>query len=96
MLTRNIVRTLIVSLLPLSFAATDAWAGPVDINRADAATIAKELNGIGPSKAKAIVEYREKNGGFKTADDLSKVKGIGSKMIERNRANIRTGEVQKK
>jgi competence protein ComEA len=95
MFVGKMVRMLIVALLPLSFTA-GALAGPVDINRADAATIAKELNGIGASKAKAIVEYREKNGSFKTADDLSKVKGIGSKMIERNRANIRVGEVPKK
>jgi competence protein ComEA len=95
MFSDKLVRTLIVSLLPLG-AGTLAWAGPVDINRADAATIAKELNGVGASKAKAIVEYREKNGGFKTADDLGKVKGIGPKMIERNRANIRIGEQAKK
>jgi competence protein ComEA len=95
MFAGNLVRTLTVAMLSLSFAA-GAWAGPVDINRADAATIAKELNGVGASKAKAIVDYREKNGGFKTADDLAKVKGIGPKMIERNRANIKTSEVAKK
>jgi competence protein ComEA len=95
MFSNTLVRALIVSLLPLGAGAV-AWAGPVDINRADAATIAKELNGVGASKAKAIVEYREKNGGFKTADDLGKVKGIGPKMIERNRANIRIGEPVKK
>lgn len=72
------------------------FAGPVDINRADAATLAKELDGIGPSHAKAIVEYREKHGAYKSADDLSKVKGIGAKAIEKNRANIRLGEVAKK
>jgi competence protein ComEA len=95
MYSNKLIRTLIVALLPLGTMA-GAWAGPVDINRADAATIAKELNGVGASKAKAIVEYREKNGAFKTADDLGKVKGIGPKMIERNRANIRTGEPVKK
>lgn len=76
--------------------ATAAWAGPVDINHADAATIAKELSGIGPAKARAIVEYRQKNGAFRSADELTKVKGIGAKMVERNRANIRTGESVKK
>lgn len=78
------LQALIASLLPVF-----AWAGPVDINRADAATIAKELDGIGKSRAEAIVAYREKNGAFKSASDLLKVKGIGQKVLEQNRANIR-------
>ena len=82
--TRRSIQVLIASLAPML-----AWAGPVDINKADAATIAKELQGIGLSKAQAIVAYREKNGAFKNADELSKVKGIGAKTLERNRANIR-------
>lgn len=81
---RRSVQMLVASLLPVA-----AWAGPVDINKADAATIAKELQGIGLSRAQAIVEYREKNGAFKSADDLRKVKGIGAKTLELNRANIR-------
>jgi competence protein ComEA len=74
-----------------------AFAGPVDINKADASTIAKELNGIGLSRAQAIVAYREKNGAFKSTDDLRKIKGIGAKTLERNRTNIRlssTGETK--
>ena len=82
--TRRSVQILIASIAPML-----AWAGPVDINKADAATIAKELNGIGLSKAQAIVTFREKNGAFKSADDLRKVKGIGAKTLERNRPNIR-------
>ena len=82
--TRRSVQIFIASLVPLM-----AWAGPVDINKADAATIAKELNGIGLNKAQAIVAYREKNGPFKTAEDLNKVKGIGAKTLELNRTNIR-------
>jgi competence protein ComEA len=92
MSTAKIIRSLI-AFLSLGLATSFAFAGPVDINHADAATIAKELNGIGPSRAKAIVEYREKNGAFKSADDLRKVKGVGAKAIERNRANIRTAAV---
>jgi competence protein ComEA len=81
---RHSVQVLIASLMPLL-----AWAGPVDINSADAPTIAKELQGIGLSRAHAIVAYREKNGAFKSADELRKIKGIGAKTLERNRANIR-------
>jgi competence protein ComEA len=81
---RKSVQLLVASLLPMS-----VFAGPVDINKADAATIAKELQGIGLSRAQAIVEYRDKNGAFKSADELRKVKGIGAKTIELNRPNIR-------
>jgi competence protein ComEA len=66
-----------------------AVAGPVNVNSADAAQIARELKGVGLARAQAIVTYRDKNGPFKTADDLRKVKGFGAKMLERNRANIR-------
>lgn len=68
-------------------------AGPVDINTADAATISAELKGIGLSKAQAIVEYRSKHGPFKSADDLSLVKGIGDRTVELNRADIRVKPV---
>jgi competence protein ComEA len=63
-------------------------AGPVDVNTADAETLSAELEGIGMSKAMAIVEYREANGPFKSPDDLILVKGIGERTIELNRQNI--------
>ena len=66
-----------------------AWAGPVDINTADAKTLAAELRGVGDTTATAIVAYRTANGPFKTVDDLRKVKGIGDKILEQNRANLK-------
>jgi len=67
------------------------YAEPVNINTADAAALAKALNGIGPAKAKAIVSYRDKNGPFKSVDQLAMVEGITQKLIDRNRADIRLG-----
>jgi competence protein ComEA len=71
-------------------------AGPVNVNTADADTIAAELNGIGPAKAQAIIEYREKHGPFKSPEDLSLVKGIGDRTVELNRADILVGPAAKK
>jgi len=82
---RSLVQGLIVSLLP----AGAAIAGPVNLNSADAATLAKELDGIGPAKAQAIIEFRQKNGPFKSPEDLLKVDGIGERVLEQNRGNIR-------
>lgn len=73
-----------------------AFAGPVDVNTADAQTISSELKGVGLAKAKAIVEYRKKHGPFKRPDDLSLVKGIGDRTVELNRANIRIATQKKK
>ena len=63
-------------------------ATPVNVNQADAATLAKSLNGIGLGKAHAIVAWREAHGPFKKVDDLRHVKGIGKATIERNRGTI--------
>ncbi len=82
---RTLVQGLILSLLP----AGAALAGPVNLNSADAATLASELDGIGPAKAQAIVEFRQKNGPFRNPEDLLKVEGIGERVLEQNRGNIR-------
>ena len=82
---------LAVLLLPVL-----ALAGPVNINTADAETISAELKGIGLSKAKAIVEYREKHGPFRSADDLSLVKGIGERTVDINRSDIQVSRPKRK
>lgn len=86
-------RILFLAILGLLPALADA--GPVDINTADAATIARELNGVGESRARAIVEFREKNGRFASPDDVLKVSGIGPQVLKLNRDNIRTGQAAK-
>ena len=74
--------TLLSVLLALSF---NLFAAPVNINTADAKTLAANINGVGNKKAEEIVQYRDKHGPFKSAEDLTKVKGIGPSLIEKNR-----------
>ena len=82
MTIRAVLVLLVISFFNVSFAA------PVNINQASAEQISSALKGIGPSKAAAIIEYREENGPFQTADELTGVKGIGQKTIDKNRVNI--------
>ncbi len=88
MTLKKLVPTVVAMFALLPFAAL---ADPVNINTADATELAKSLNGIGPAKAQAIVSYREKNGPFKSADQLALVEGISQKLIDRNRSDIRLG-----
>lgn len=83
-----ILKSLLLSLV-LSFSAFAA--GPVNINTADATTLAANLNGVGAAKAQAIVEHRQANGPFKSADQLASVKGIGLATVEKNRDRIQVG-----
>lgn len=65
----------------------------VNINTADAETLALALDGIGMAKAQEIIVYREQNGDFKTVDDLQNVRGIGKATLERNRSRILIGTI---
>ncbi len=78
-------------LLSLFMGPALCVAGPVNINAADADTLARELKGIGPARATAIVAYRQQHGPFRSVDDLSLIKGIGKSVIDRNRADLRIG-----
>lgn len=82
----KLVKPLLVTLL---FAAWgSAIAGTVNINSMSASELAENLSGIGTAKALAIVEYRKQNGPFKSIDGLGNVRGIGEKLIAKNRGNI--------
>ena len=82
-------KTLVALALALACTLPAVAATPVNINKADAQTIASSLDGVGTSKAEAIVAYRDAHGPFKSADELGNVKGIGDKTVARNRDAIR-------
>ncbi len=92
----NILRKSIVLLLFATAVPMVGFAGPVNINTADAATISAELQGVGLTKAQAIVDYRKAHGPFRSYEDLTLVKGIGARTVEINRDNILFKEADKK
>ncbi len=88
------VQKMLFVLLLSGAAVVMAGGGSVNINTADADTLMKILKGVGPAKAEAIVEYRKKNGPFKSPDQLADVSGIGKKLVEENREVITVGEAK--
>lgn len=73
----------LLAVSPLAFSADQ-----VDINTADAATLAEALTGVGAAKAQAIVDYREQHGPFKSVDELAMVDGIGEKTLAANKDKL--------
>ncbi|MGH8215482.1 MAG: ComEA family DNA-binding protein [Rhodanobacteraceae bacterium] len=82
-------KSLAALALCLAFSLPALAATPVNINKADAQTIATSLDGVGLAKAQAIVSYRSAHGAFKSVDDVGNVKGVGDKTLARNREAIR-------
>ena len=60
----------------------------IDINSADAATLAEVLDGVGLVKAQAIIDYREQFGKFQSLEQLLEVSGIGVATLENNRHRL--------
>lgn len=90
-MSKTVSRLIRCGLLVTALVAGAAFAAPetVNVNRADAQTIADVLKGVGLSRAQAIVEYREQNGEFRDAYELANIKGIGERTVEQNEAKIR-------
>ncbi len=83
---QSLARFLVVSIASLFLLSTYAVA-QVEVNSADQIAL-ESVRGLGPSKAKAILAERKKNGPFKDANDLhTRVKGIGEKTVERMMQN---------
>ncbi len=83
MLIRKVIAFVVLCLFSVS-----AFCMQVNINTASADEIAEALIGIGKKKAAAIVAYRKQHGDFISIEQLSNVKGIGEKTIEKNRSDI--------
>lgn len=61
---------------------------PVNINTASVQELSQGLTGIGTKRAESIVKYREENGSFTSVDELINIKGIGEKVLGKNRERI--------
>ena len=88
---RTLLALLAITVSSAVLAQDTASGGPpmqVNINTADAETLASVLSGVGLKKAQAIVEHREHHGRFDAVADLTKVKGIGEATVTRNAAKI--------
>ena len=81
-------KLLLVLVSALSFSIS-AWAA-VDLNTASQAEL-ETVKGIGPAKAKAIIEFRKKNGDFRSVNDLDKVPGFGKKTLDMVKKDITVG-----
>lgn len=65
----------------------------VDLNTATSDQL-QSVNGIGPKKAEAIIEYRKKNGQFKSVEDLDKVPGFGKATVDKVKKDITVGNAK--
>ncbi len=86
-------KSILMSVLLAALAPALVWAvEAIDINKADAATLAEAISGVGMARAEAIVAYRDRHGPFATVDDLVLVRGIGRATIDNNRERLTAGE----
>ena len=83
-----VLKSLVLAASLAGLAHAGGTVERVNINSADAATLDRVLDGVGPSKAEAIVAYRKANGAFRSPEQLASVKGIGLATIEKNRDRI--------
>ena len=78
---------LFLSLPAFAAGSGPAISGVVNVNAATAEELSL-LPGVGPAKAQAIIRYRTEHGAFKRVEDLSQVKGIGDKQLEKMRPHV--------
>lgn len=86
------MKKMILSLFAC-FAVCNLAFSAVDLNAANQQQL-ENINGLGPSKAKAIIEYRSKNGAFKNIEDVMKVPGIKQGVFSQIKSEISVGNKQ--
>ena len=87
---RSIVK--LVTILVALHGAVALAMEPVDINTASPEALAAAIGGVGLTKARAIVAYRESHGPFVTVEDLVQVQGIGPAILEGSRDGLTAGD----
>jgi competence protein ComEA len=83
------MKKILLALISALAFSVSAWAA-VDLNTASQSEL-ESVKGIGPKKAQAIIEFRKKNGNFKTVDELDKVPGFGQKTVDKVKKEITVG-----
>ena len=88
------MKKILLTILAAAFALNMLTAqAAVDLTSATAADL-QDVSGIGPKKAEAIVEYRKKNGQFKSVDDLDKVPGFGKSTVDKVKKDLTVGSAR--
>ncbi len=93
---KRLFLALLLGMVPAAFSlslqaaemAVASHTQAVNINSADAKTLAQNLDGVGKSRADEIVRYREAYGPFYSVDDLLEVRGVGKSIVDNNRDRI--------
>ena len=86
------MKKLLLVLVTAFVFSISAWAA-VDLNTATQSQL-ETLDGVGPKKAQAIIEFRKKNGAFKSVNDLDKVPGFGAKTVTKLKKDIVVGNAK--
>lgn len=85
----SVLKNLLLATVMVSgFALAAELPATVNINTADADTIAAVLTGVGKVRAQSIVKWRESHGPFTSTEQLADVKGVGAVVLEKNRSKI--------
>lgn len=87
-------RFLLIFFTLFTLAGMSVAADLINLNTASHEQL-ETLPGVGPNKANAIMEHRTKVNGFKTIDELDDVKGFSEKTVEKVRALVTVGAVDK-